>query len=147
MLLGVAESTSHTPPEDRQARLSGAGCGYSRHRRDISKMHTVHIFCGVRNTRGIDYTTLKRKLQVLFLKKLHLCRFYFIPPRKIVAKMWKIFISKRFLYALQPFRYKNLLRILTISPFLPVFFFDHCRKSCRIALKCLTKNYQSAIIG
>ena len=24
----LSESTSHTPPEDRQARLSGAGCGY-----------------------------------------------------------------------------------------------------------------------
>ena len=28
-------TTSHTPPEDRQARLSGAGRRYSRHRRDI----------------------------------------------------------------------------------------------------------------
>ena len=25
---------SHTPPADRQARLSGAGCGYIRHRRN-----------------------------------------------------------------------------------------------------------------
>ena len=34
LLLG--ESASHTPPEDRQARLSGAGRGYIRHRRNTS---------------------------------------------------------------------------------------------------------------
>ena len=28
------ESASHIPPEDRQARLSGAGCGYIRQRRN-----------------------------------------------------------------------------------------------------------------
>ena len=35
------ESASHTPPEDRQARLSGAGCGYSRRGEITSVMHTV----------------------------------------------------------------------------------------------------------
>ena len=30
----VLDSGSHTPPEDRQARLSGAGCGYIRRRRN-----------------------------------------------------------------------------------------------------------------
>ena len=41
------ESTSHTPPEDRQARLSGAGWGYSRQGEISPLMHTVHIcfFC------------------------------------------------------------------------------------------------------
>jgi len=29
----VASEGSHTPPEDRQACLSGAGCGYLRQRR------------------------------------------------------------------------------------------------------------------
>ena len=39
----LVESTSHTPLGDRQARLSGAECGYLRHRRTIPLMHTVHF--------------------------------------------------------------------------------------------------------
>ena len=38
----LIESTSHTPLGDRQARLSGAECGYLRSRRTIPLMHTVH---------------------------------------------------------------------------------------------------------
>ena len=77
----LIESTSHTPPEDRQARLSGAGCGYSRHRRDISPWCILYIFdfleLGKRSpplfrvlksTHGTYYNTFKIKFQVLFLK-------------------------------------------------------------------------------
>ena len=43
------ESTSHTPPEDRQARLSGAGCGYIRISEiPLHMMHTVQfLWCTV----------------------------------------------------------------------------------------------------
>ena len=41
----LIESTVSTPPEDRQARLSGAGRGYLRRKAKYpSVMHTVHFY-------------------------------------------------------------------------------------------------------
>ena len=37
-------TASHIPPEDRQARLSDAGCGYIRHRRNTSYDAAIYIF-------------------------------------------------------------------------------------------------------
>ena len=43
--LSLVESASHTPPEDRQARLSGAGCWYLRRKaKEHSMMHAERLF-------------------------------------------------------------------------------------------------------
>ena len=58
--VGEAESGSHTPLEDRQARLSGAECGYLRHRRipGLSVEFIIKAFDMFRNPVWIPFSFL-----------------------------------------------------------------------------------------
>ena len=65
-------TASHTPPEDRQARLSGAGRGYIRHRRNTSADATIYIF----KSRNFD-RKLRTGLQKIFtpnFEKVRICK-------------------------------------------------------------------------
>ncbi len=71
-LLACKQSTSHTPPEVRRARSSGAGREYFRQRRNISYdavhstylilMHLCILICR-QNRQHMDYTTKENILQ------------------------------------------------------------------------------------
>ena len=73
------ESTSHIPPEDRQARLSGAGCGYIRHGEiplyDAYCIHFLVWFCN--RVHHIYAETFEK-----WLKSVTLDSASFIPPEE-----------------------------------------------------------------
>ena len=65
-------TTSHTPPEDRQARLSGAGEGILAEGEISPLMHTVHIQARLKFAQPCKFQTYR--YQVIIAQHLLFCK-------------------------------------------------------------------------